>query len=36
MGGDFNMIETPEDRQGGNQVTVHGVELVDWERLCLA
>ena len=36
VAGDFNMIETREDRQGGNQVTVHGVELAAWERLCLA
>ena len=35
IGGDFNMIEAPEDRCGGCQVTVHGSELAAWERSCL-
>ena len=35
IGGDFNMIEAPEDRCGGSQVTVHGSELAAWERLCM-
>ena len=34
-GGDFNMIEAPEDRCRGTQVTVHGSELAAWERLCM-
>ena len=36
IAGDFNMIESPEDRQGGSHVTVHGTELAAWERLCMA
>ena len=36
IGGDFNMIEAPEDRCGGGHVTVHGSELAAWERLCLS
>ena len=36
IAGDFNMIESPEDRQGGSQITVHGTELAAWERLCMA
>ena len=36
VAGDFNMSETPEDRQGGSQTMVHGAELAAWERLCLA
>ena len=27
IAGDFNMIESPEDRQGGSQVRIHGAEL---------
>ena len=27
VGGDFNMLETVEDRRGGSQTTVHGSEL---------
>ena len=33
MGGDFNMIEEPGDRQRGSMVTIHGSELAAWERL---
>ena len=27
IGGDFNMLESPEDRIGGSHVTVHGREI---------
>ena len=27
LGGDFNMLEAPDDRQGGASTTVHGSEL---------
>ena len=30
------MLEDPADRVGGSHVTVHGMELAAWERLCLA
>jgi hypothetical protein len=33
VGGDFNMLEVPTDRVGGNAITMHGRELVAWERL---
>jgi hypothetical protein len=33
IGGDFNMLEVPTDRVGGNTITVHVRELVAWERL---
>jgi hypothetical protein len=33
VGGDFNMLEVPADRVGGNAITVHGRELAAWERL---
>lgn len=36
VGGDFNIIKAPEDRLAGSQVTVHGFELLAWERFCLA
>ena len=35
IGGDFNMIETPEDRCRGSQITVHGSERAAWEQLCM-
>ena len=35
VGGDFNMLEDPLDRVGGNQTTLHGSELAAWERLCM-
>ncbi|KAI5067663.1 hypothetical protein GOP47_0018191 [Adiantum capillus-veneris] len=30
------MIEAPEDRLGGNEVTNHGSELATWENLCMS
>ena len=36
VGGDFNMLESPEDRIGGGHVTVHGRELAAWEQLCMS
>ena len=33
--GDFNMIEDPIDRKGGNVVTIHGEELAVWVHMCL-
>ena len=29
------MIETPEDRCGGSQITLHGSERAAWEHLCM-
>ena len=35
-GGDFNMLESPDDRRGGSGATIHGAELTaSWEWLCL-
>ena len=34
MGGDFNMLESLDDRKGGSLTTTHGAELAAWERLC--
>ena len=31
VGGDFNMVEDPNDRHGGKLVTIHGPELAEWE-----
>ena len=36
IAGDFNMIESLKDRQGGSQIMVHGIELAAWEQLCMA
>ena len=36
IGGDFNMLESPEDRIGGSHVTVHESELAAWEQLCMS
>jgi exonuclease III len=33
MGGDFNMIEEPIDREGGSLSTIQGRELAAWEKL---
>ena len=35
VGGDFNMLESPEDRRGGSLTTIHGSKLAAWERLCM-
>ena len=35
VGGDFNILESPEDRLGGHHVTIHESELAAWERLCM-
>ena len=35
MGGDFNMLESPYDRVGGSQTSVHDRELAAWEQLCM-
>ncbi len=35
MGGDFNMLEDPQDRRGGSMITIQGQELANWERLVL-
>ena len=29
VGGDFNMLEDPQDRRGGNMLTIQGQELVN-------
>ena len=34
-GGDFNMLESLEDRIGGSHITIHESELIDWEQLCM-
>ena len=36
VGGDFNMLEDPEDRRGGSFATIQGAELAAWERLCFS
>ena len=33
VGGDFNMLEDPQDRRGGSRLTIQGQELANWERL---
>ncbi len=33
VGGDFNMLEDPQDRRGGSMTTIQGLELANWERL---
>ena len=33
MGDDFNMLEDTMNRNGGSSATVHGRELVAWEKL---
>ena len=33
VGGDFNMLEDPQDRRGGSMITIQGLELANWERL---
>ena len=33
VGGDFNMLENPQDRRGGNMLTIQGQELANWEML---
>lgn len=35
VGGDFNMLESLDDRRGGSGTTIHGAELAAWEGLCL-
>ena len=35
MGGDFNMLESLDDRVGGSQTSVHDRELAAWELLCM-
>lgn len=31
IGGDFNMLEAPENRCGGSHTTIHGTKLAAWE-----
>ncbi|KAH7277724.1 hypothetical protein KP509_38G003900, partial [Ceratopteris richardii] len=33
VGGDFNMVESLDDRRGGNPTSIHGHELATWELL---
>ena len=33
VGGDFNMLEDPQDRRGGSMTTIQDLELAHWERL---
>ena len=35
VGGDFNMLETVEDRCSGSQTTMHGSKLAAWEQICM-
>ena len=32
VGGDFNMVEDPNDRRGGKLVIIPGPELAEWEK----
>lgn len=33
LGGDFNMVINPQDKQGGNKVEWKGTERIQWERM---
>lgn len=33
LGGDFNMVNNVQDKQGGNKVKWKGVERIHWERM---
>jgi hypothetical protein len=35
MKGDFNIIESCNDRCGGSSYIIHGQKLADWEKLCV-
>ena len=36
IGGDFNMVEHPEDRRGNANGTAQGAEKYAWDKFCLA